>query len=116
MTAGQEFSPMRTYQERRLYFLCKRCMDVTVSLLLLVIGFPFLLMIGLLIRLDSPGPVLFKQRRVGLRKRTVSGQTGWELGVFGMYKFRTLRTDVDDSTHRAYMGGFITGEVSHGEQ
>jgi lipopolysaccharide/colanic/teichoic acid biosynthesis glycosyltransferase len=116
VTAGQEFVPMRGYQERWVYYLCKRCMDVTVSLLLLVIGFPFLLMIGLFIKLDSPGPVLFKQTRVGLRKRTVRGQTCWELGVFGMYKFRTMHTDFDDSAHREYMGGFITGDVSHGEQ
>lgn len=114
MTAGQDFVPMRSCQERWFYFLCKRCMDITLSLLLLVLGFPLLLVLGLLIKLDSPGPVLFKQRRVGLRKRRVSGQERWELDVFSMYKFRTLRTEFDANSHREYMGAFIRAGVSGG--
>ena len=60
-------------------FWCKRIVDVVTSLLLLVVlGLPMLL-IALSIRLDSPGPVFYKQTRVGLK-----GQN------FQIWKFRTM--------------------------
>lgn len=66
------------------YFL-KRSFDVAASLLILaVIGVP-LLITALLIRLDSPGPALFQQDRMGFRGRK-----------FRLYKFRTMVADADD--------------------
>ncbi len=62
----------------------KRLFDLVVTLALLVVGAPLLLLIALLIRLDSPGPVLFKQRRVGENGR-----------LFEMYKFRTMVPDAE---------------------
>jgi Undecaprenyl-phosphate glucose phosphotransferase len=47
---------------------------------------PVMLLIGLLVRLDSPGPALFKQRRIGYGGK-----------AFEVYKFRTLRTDMADA-------------------
>jgi lipopolysaccharide/colanic/teichoic acid biosynthesis glycosyltransferase len=43
----------------------KRAGDVSLALLLLLIASPLLLLIALVVRLDSPGPVLFRQQRVG---------------------------------------------------
>ncbi len=57
----------------------KRVFDVVVSSLVLLLGAPLFLAIGLLVRIDSPGPVLFRQRRIGLHGRR-----------FWLYKFRSM--------------------------
>jgi lipopolysaccharide/colanic/teichoic acid biosynthesis glycosyltransferase len=62
--------------------LALRCVEVVVALLALTAGLPALLLIALIIRLDSPGPVLFFQQRVGR-----GGQ------LFTFVKFRTLHAD-----------------------
>lgn len=63
----------------------KRIMDVGIGSLALVLGAPFLALIALAIRLDTPGPIFFKQKRHGFNNR-----------VFDVYKFRSFRTDVAD--------------------
>lgn len=60
----------------------RRCFDVTVSVLGVMVIWPLLLLTALLIRLDSPGPVLFKQKRVGRNGR-----------LYTCYKFRTMYHD-----------------------
>jgi exopolysaccharide biosynthesis polyprenyl glycosylphosphotransferase len=62
----------------------KRIFDLVVTLLLLLLTWPFLLLIALAIRLDSPGPIIFKQQRVGENGR-----------FFRMYKFRTMFSDAE---------------------
>jgi exopolysaccharide biosynthesis polyprenyl glycosylphosphotransferase len=57
----------------------KKLMDINISLLLIVAFFPFFLISGVLIKLTSRGPIIYKQARVGLRGRQ-----------FGLYKFRTM--------------------------
>lgn len=69
-----------TYQ-----IVLKRMTDVSVSAIALVLGAPFLLLIALLIKLDSPGPALFKQPRHGFNNR-----------VFNVLKFRSLRVEDED--------------------
>jgi exopolysaccharide biosynthesis polyprenyl glycosylphosphotransferase len=59
--------------------LLKRILDFVASLALLILLSPLFLIVAVLIKLTSPGPVLFAQKRVGLNKR-----------VFTMYKFRTM--------------------------
>lgn len=59
--------------------LAKRAFDVSMSAALLAALWPLLLLIGALVRLDSPGPALFRQNRCGLRGRT-----------FTIYKFRSM--------------------------
>ncbi|MEJ1978978.1 MAG: exopolysaccharide biosynthesis polyprenyl glycosylphosphotransferase [Acetobacteraceae bacterium] len=61
--------------------LQKLAFDWTVSLVLLVAGLPFLAVIALVIRLDSPGPVIVRQQRHGFNNR-----------LFTMFKFRTMHT------------------------
>jgi lipopolysaccharide/colanic/teichoic acid biosynthesis glycosyltransferase len=60
----------------------KRAMDVAVAAGALLLGWPALLAIGLAIRRDSPGPILFRQERAGRLMQP-----------FTMLKFRTMRTD-----------------------
>jgi exopolysaccharide biosynthesis polyprenyl glycosylphosphotransferase len=62
----------------------KRVMDIAISSALMVLAAAFAAVAALLIKLDSPGPVLFIQERVGLNGRR-----------FRMYKFRTMRVDTD---------------------
>jgi exopolysaccharide biosynthesis polyprenyl glycosylphosphotransferase len=64
---------------RRLYLFFKRVTDIVVSSLLLVLLGPFLLLIGLMIRLGSPGPAIFVQKRAGK-----DGE------LFNIYKFRSM--------------------------
>jgi len=64
--------------------LLKRLFDLSFALLGLVLTLPVMLAIAVLVKLDSPGPVLFKQRRVGLNGRE-----------FWMFKFRTMGVDAE---------------------
>lgn len=63
----------------------KRAMDIVGAGIGLVVLSPFLLMIAILIKLDSPGPVFYVQERMGLDARP-----------FWMIKFRSMRTTPDD--------------------
>ncbi|ACG72635.1 exopolysaccharide biosynthesis polyprenyl glycosylphosphotransferase [Anaeromyxobacter sp. K] len=64
--------------------LAKRAFDVLASALALIVLSPVLAAAALAVRLGSPGPVLFRQRRVGLSGRT-----------FTLYKFRSMRTGAE---------------------
>ncbi|HWQ71181.1 MAG TPA: sugar transferase [Desulfitobacteriaceae bacterium] len=64
--------------------LLKRLLDVVVSVLVLAVIWPFLLLISLWIRFDSPGPVLFRQTRVGLGGKP-----------YKIFKFRTMILNAD---------------------
>jgi lipopolysaccharide/colanic/teichoic acid biosynthesis glycosyltransferase len=76
-----------------------RALDVVVSAILLVALVPLFAAIAVAIRLDSPGSVLFRQRRLG-RDRV----------AFKIYKFRTMRADAGHDRHREYVVGLISGE------
>jgi Undecaprenyl-phosphate glucose phosphotransferase len=65
----------------------KRCMDVTLSLLALVLLSPVLAVIALLVKVTSRGPVLYRQERCGLNGR-----------LFQMLKFRSMRMDAEAQT------------------
>lgn len=64
----------------------KRCIDFTVSGFALLLLAPLFAIIAIAIRLGSPGPVIFSQRRVGLNGR-----------LFELYKFRSMYTDAEKS-------------------
>lgn len=67
----------------------KRASDIVISAIVLIAVSPFWLIISILIKLDSPGSVLFKQERIGMDGRR-----------FLCYKFRTMRADADEELHR----------------
>lgn len=62
----------------------KRIMDITVSLLVLLVGLPFWILVGLAIKLTSRGPVFYTQERVGKNGR-----------IFRMVKFRSMSQDAE---------------------
>jgi lipopolysaccharide/colanic/teichoic acid biosynthesis glycosyltransferase len=73
----------------------RRGLNVTVAAVSLVLLMPALLLIALVIRLTSPGPVFYTQTRVGLDRRTAGGgnwRRQYDHGgrLFTMYKFRTM--------------------------
>ena len=65
----------------------KRLLDIVVSIVVMIVTFPFLVLLGIIIRLDSPGPIIYAQRRVGRKGKT-----------FTMYKFRTMYIDAESKT------------------
>src|SRR5947209_2908388 len=79
-------------------FAC-RALDLIVAATLLVVLLPALLVIAIAIRLDSGGPVLFSQRRLG-----------HSLEPFTVWKFRTMKHGVDHEVHRAFVHSLIAGD------
>jgi len=81
------------------YRYIKRGVDIVLSLLALILLSPLLLLIALAIKLDSPGPVLYVQKRLGLNGKT-----------FSFYKFRSMYNDKDHTAiHRKFAHDFING-------
>jgi exopolysaccharide biosynthesis polyprenyl glycosylphosphotransferase len=66
-------------------WVLKRAFDLVVSLLVLLLGTPLWLLVALAIKLDSRGPILYRDRRVGVGERE-----------FGMLKFRTMVRGADE--------------------
>ena len=81
------------------YLHVKRILDLLFTLLILIPLGILTAIVALLIRLDSQGPVFYRQKRVGLN------------GVdFSMLKFRSMYVNCDDSTHREAVARYISGE------
>jgi lipopolysaccharide/colanic/teichoic acid biosynthesis glycosyltransferase len=82
------------------YRCCARALDIVVSSAVLAVTLPLLIAIAVLIKLDSPGPVLFRHRRMGIDRRRTSRyavedrRKTKEFGTpFHLYKFRTMFAD-----------------------
>lgn len=76
--------------EKKPYLVIKRIIDVMFSILGLIILIPVFLIVSIAIKIESKGPIIFKQKRIGKRKK-----------YFTIYKFRTMRSDTpkDMPTH-----------------
>jgi lipopolysaccharide/colanic/teichoic acid biosynthesis glycosyltransferase len=93
-----ELQPRLT--KKHIRFAAKRAIDVAGSAAVLLLTLPFLVVIGLLIKLTSKGPVLFEQERLG------------RFGArFKCLKFRTMYMNSDTKIHREYVQQFITGNA-----
>lgn len=92
------------------YFYCKRAVDILVAATALLLLLPLLLLITLWIKLDTPGPALFCQNRVGARRRWCNGGWIWETYQFPMYKFRSMQHMADESLHREYVYAYIRND------
>ena len=77
----------------------KRTIDIAGSFVAILLLSPLLLLVALLIRIVSPGPVLFRQKRVGYLGK-----------VFTMWKFRTMHVNADTTLHQNYLRELIRNE------
>ncbi|HEV8168559.1 MAG TPA: sugar transferase, partial [Pyrinomonadaceae bacterium] len=80
--------------------ILKRTFDLIVAALTIVLLFPIWLLIAILIKLASKGPVFYTQERVGMDGR-----------LFLLYKFRTMKAGADPELHREYQKAFIAGRA-----
>ena len=76
----------------------RRLADLLVSGLLILLLSPLLIGVAIAVRLDSRGPALFRQRRIGYDERE-----------FTVFKFRSMRLDADPRGHREYVTALIKG-------
>ncbi len=74
------------------YLLTKRTFDIAISLCVLVLTLPITLVAGIAVRLTSPGPVFFKQTRVGREGRP-----------FGLVKIRTMEAGADETVFAEHL-------------
>lgn len=85
----------------------KRAIDIAGATILLTIVSPLMLITALAVKLTSPGPVIFRQMRIGRWGKP-----------FPFYKFRSMRCDNDDTVHREYVKNLIQGrhdEINQGD-
>lgn len=73
--------------------IVKRLLDIFMSAIILIICSLFMLVVMLLIKIDSPGPAVFKQERLGKNGR-----------VFTMYKFRSMKQNSEHTGSGVYSG------------
>lgn len=84
--------PLLTYKESNPHpseAILKRLFDLAVSLILLILLLPLFIVIAILIKVDSPGPVFFIRKRFRLKA-----------GIFNFYKFRSMVKGADKLQHR----------------
>ncbi len=67
------------------YRITKRILDIIISIILMVLFIPLWIFIPLVIKIDSPGNVIFRQKRVGINS-----------GYFTIFKFRTMKEGTPD--------------------
>src|SRR3990172_7144257 len=90
---------------KTLYFLMKRMMDIVGSLVCIIMFSPIFVSIAVAIRLSSSGPIIFRQKRIGLY-----GQR------FIFLKFRTMYVNNDSTVHREYVRNLIEGQNGNGSR
>lgn len=91
-------------ESRRLPLMFKRCLDVVGSFLAILILAPLMLLIAAAVKFTSPGPVLFRQTRLG--------QSG---KGFPFLKFRSMHAKADPAIHEAYVKRFISNQTESSE-
>ena len=97
--SGVFMLPPTVVARPRRNYAVKRVFDFTVSLLAIILLSPILLVVALMVKLDSKGPALFHQERMGQNGKP-----------FQVYKFRSMRADSDDAVHRAAVAKFQEGK------
>lgn len=106
----------RAYTRVGAYDIVKRVVDVVLSLAVLVLLLPVLVILAIAIKVDSPGPILFTQERVGgKRARREDGSRLWAPCTFRIYKFRSMVQDADPTVHEEYVRQFVAGEAPAGD-
>lgn len=78
--------------------MIRRALDVSIAALALILAAPVMLIVMLIIKLDSRGPAIFSQRRIGLNEHP-----------FTVHKFRTMYAEADPAPHREYIAQLVNG-------
>jgi lipopolysaccharide/colanic/teichoic acid biosynthesis glycosyltransferase len=94
----------REMESKRVPLLIKRCLDIAGSLTAIMLLAPVLILIAIAVRLTSPGPVLFRQRRLGQYGKS-----------FTFLKFRSMYEKSDHAVHEAYVKEFISNRTEGSE-
>ena len=97
---GRPMMVFRSTPEESWQAVGKQCVDILGAVALLLLSSPFMAMAAILVRLSSPGPVIFKQQRSGLNGRP-----------FTMYKFRTMVTDAEQRKQELAAFNEMSGPV-----
>jgi lipopolysaccharide/colanic/teichoic acid biosynthesis glycosyltransferase len=84
--------------------VARRALDLALTLPFLLLIAPLMLLIAAVVRLDSAGPAIYRQRRVGLGGRE-----------FEVNKFRSMRSDADSKRHRDYVNQLIGRDADGAE-
>ena len=101
---GQPLVELTAQTLKAQQFAIKRVVDVAGAVLGLLLLAPLLLLLAVIVTLDSRGPVLFRQERIGSGGRR-----------FNVLKFRTMRDGVSDQAHRRLVTRMMRGEDAVGE-
>ncbi len=94
-------------EDRPVYRFFKRCLDLSGAIIGLILFSPLMAVTAMAIKLSSPGPVIFRQFRIGSKGSR-----------FPFYKFRSMYVNNDDHAHREYLQQLIEGNhenINHGE-
>jgi len=81
--------------------IAKRIIDICLATTILVVSAPLQAVVALAIRLDTKGPIIYRQRRMGRGAR-----------AFTMLKFRSMFVDADEAPHRDYVTRLLTDSVA----
>ena len=90
-----------------MYLAIKRVLDIIISAIALIVLLPIFAAIAVAIRLDSPGPVIYRQKRVRGGQDPSSPHP--ERRLFTFFKFRSMYANVDSQLHRQYVTHLING-------
>jgi lipopolysaccharide/colanic/teichoic acid biosynthesis glycosyltransferase len=110
--SGQPVGCVVPGTNRRLYYATKRAIDIVMALVLIVVLLLLLPFVALAIKLDSSGPVFFRQTRLRGRRKVENGKYVWVIEPFTFWKLRTMVATADSAQHRDYMAAYIRGDDS----
>lgn len=91
---------IRPAKRRSLALFTKRVVDLAAASVGLLLMSPVMLVTALLVRASSPGPIIFKQARIG-----------WQGTPFILYKFRSMVCNADETVHREYVTQLIKAPI-----
>ena len=89
------------------YLVTKRVLDIIIAAVALILLLPLFVLIAIAIKINSAGPVLFRQKRV--QGNQDPREPHPEEHVFDFMKFRSMYTNADSALHRQYIGEYING-------
>lgn len=92
------------------YYFWKRLIDLCIVVPSLLFLGPLMLLLTLMIRLDSDGPAIFVQERVGAKRVYKNGRWVWQTITFPIYKYRTMRVNAGSKLHQKYIAAYIAGD------